>query len=1052
MKAFLIVLFALATWSLQSQTTCETALPFCASGVSGVTFPASVNSPPSQAGPDYGCLFSQPNPAWYYLQISQSGNLDILIQGTITSPPGPGQDVDFICWGPFASLAGVCNSLTATYSVDCSYSGSFTETLNIPNGIAGEYYIVLITNFANVPQNIIFSQYAGTGSTNCGLLTVSSTSICSGSSGTLVATNTGNLTSPIYSIQPGGLSNPTGSFVLTPTVTTDYTLFISGLNSQSVSTTNTAVATITVNPLPIVAPTSTQATCTSSLNALNLGLNFSPATPVPAYTVNWSPQPTGITNATQTIANNSSPGIYSATVTAAGGCNAIANITINAQPGLPVFTLSPPGNTFTITCANPTITLYATDPTINYNWVNGVSAPITGSVANLTNLSLGNWSVTGTDPVSSCVITHTFNLGINTTPPTSTLTPNYQLITCTNSAVQTITTTALTPTVNTSHNFYFSNGLNVGPVNAYTAIVQPPPGTHTYVLTNNVNGCTVVKTFTVATSSGFPTFTLTSPIQNYSIGCVPKHTVDINIANAQSDPPNLPVTYTILPPSSGTLYTTGLVSAYTFSTPGQYTVVVKDVGSGCETKAPFSVIQNTFSPQIQVSIPDRTITCATPSVQLVGSSTNPSIGYQWYYTTTGVQPGSTYTVNTTAVPSNTLINTYTFVVTDNNNACKSQSLVPIWQNIYPPIAKIGAPNGSTISAVVSCNTPSITLTNASTWGSGGIFPTPQGVASILWEGPSPQIPKPNSTTYLAIQPGTYTMTAKDLNNGCTALGTFTVIDNKDYPVVNNPVSAPVVTLDCGANSATVQAFVTSTVAVKYEWYDVLGLIKTATLAANSTTAFAPVGNVGQYQIYVTNETNGCVSKGYATVVNGVLTPAFNMDKTTGFAPLSVTFNNTSSSSLGTSSISSVWSFGNGNTQTVTAANYATPIQQTYNQPGTYTVVLFTSKGQCVDSTAKLVVVEIPSKLEVPNVFTPNGDGNNDLFFVRMANLTALKISIYDRWGNLVYEVENSSGNVEWDGKNQYGKESAEGTYFYIMTATGKEGKAYDTKGTISLFR
>ena len=124
----------------------------------------------------------------------------------------------------------------------------------------------------------------------------------------------------------------------------------------------------------------------------------------------------------------------------------------------------------------------------------------------------------------------------------------------------------------------------------------------------------------------------------------------------------------------------------------------------------------------------------------------------------------------------------------------------------------------------------------------------------------------------------------------------------------------------------------------------------------------------------------------------------------------------------------------------------------YNQPGTYTVSLFTSKGECVDSTYKIITVEIPSKLEIPNVFTPNGDGANDLFFVRMANLSLLKASIYDRWGNLVYELETDSGNIEWDGKNQAGQDVAAGTYFYIITATGKDEKSYNTKGTLNLYR
>src|SRR6187551_8424 len=133
-KLVLLILVAFFTGQLFSQSTCASSAAFCA-GQSGTTFPAGVNNGSAAAGPDYGCLGSEPNPAWYYLQISQSGNLDILIQGNAN------QDVDFICWGPYTSLAGICNSLTASYIVDCSYSSSPTETCNIVNAIAGEFYM-----------------------------------------------------------------------------------------------------------------------------------------------------------------------------------------------------------------------------------------------------------------------------------------------------------------------------------------------------------------------------------------------------------------------------------------------------------------------------------------------------------------------------------------------------------------------------------------------------------------------------------------------------------------------------------------------------------------------------------------------------------------------------------------------------------------------------------------------------------------------------------------------------------------------------------------------
>jgi len=137
---------------------CLNAQPFCTSTPIG--FPASTNTT-APIGPDYGCLGSQPNPAFYFLQIDQPGTLSITMQST------PLVDIDFICWGPFTDPSTMCDNLTATYIEDCSYSPASTEICDIANAVSGEYYILLITNFSNVACNIDFSLTGGTGTTSC---------------------------------------------------------------------------------------------------------------------------------------------------------------------------------------------------------------------------------------------------------------------------------------------------------------------------------------------------------------------------------------------------------------------------------------------------------------------------------------------------------------------------------------------------------------------------------------------------------------------------------------------------------------------------------------------------------------------------------------------------------------------------------------------------------------------------------------------------------------------------------------------------------------------
>jgi gliding motility-associated-like protein len=93
-----------------------------------------------------------------------------------------------------------------------------------------------------------------------------------------------------------------------------------------------------------------------------------------------------------------------------------------------------------------------------------------------------------------------------------------------------------------------------------------------------------------------------------------------------------------------------------------------------------------------------------------------------------------------------------------------------------------------------------------------------------------------------------------------------------------------------------------------------------------------------------------------------------------------------------------------------------------------------------------------SAMEIPNVFTPNGDGANDIFRLRGSSLQEISIKIYDRWGTLVYEVTSDTGNFAWDGNNQLGKKCADGVYFYVIKAKGKDDKEFEQKGNVSLFR
>ena len=168
MRLFLLFIIYLFCFNLQGQTntSCANMAPICTS--TGLNYPAATlgnTADISNPGNNYGCLGDTPNPAWYYLEILQPGNINMTLSAN--------NDIDFIIWGPFPNINNAisnCNSYSASQIVDCSYLPASTEFPTISNASACEVYVMLITNFSGLSQSISLVQSSGNGSTNCSIL------------------------------------------------------------------------------------------------------------------------------------------------------------------------------------------------------------------------------------------------------------------------------------------------------------------------------------------------------------------------------------------------------------------------------------------------------------------------------------------------------------------------------------------------------------------------------------------------------------------------------------------------------------------------------------------------------------------------------------------------------------------------------------------------------------------------------------------------------------------------------------------------------------------
>jgi gliding motility-associated-like protein len=248
-------------------------------------------------------------------------------------------------------------------------------------------------------------------------------------------------------------------------------------------------------------------------------------------------------------------------------------------------------------------------------------------------------------------------------------------------------------------------------------------------------------------------------------------------------------------------------------------------------------------------------------------------------------------------------------------------------------------------------------------------------------------------------------------------------------------------------------------ATDYLWF--FGDDSTSTVA-NPTVHY---DSAGVYTVYLISSNPVTCNKSDTSdivTINVIPLPTANFsyspDPHVRNQPLS--FTNLSTGTISSSTYA--WDFGDN-----TTSNQKDPVPHMYTKKGTYNICLTVNNpiegasgpDGCPDVFCRSIFVDIKPIIDIPTAFTPNGDGANDILYVRGAALASINLKIFNRWGELVFEtstleidgVDGSLRSQGWDGKLR-GKEQEMDSYAYVLNATFIDGNKYDEKGNVTLIR
>ena len=457
---------------------------------------------------------------------------------------------------------------------------------------------------------------------------------------------------------------------------------------------------------------------------------------------------------------------------------------------------------------------------------------------------------------------------------------------------------------------------------------------------------------------------------------------------------------------------------------GSYALKVTLNKNGCSTIDTVFINQDIKKPTVSI-VPPGPITCkdSTVVIDATASSTGKNYTLKWIARLNGHFIAD----STTLMPKVNSAGDYKLVISDNTNKCSDSLTVTVATDTTAPVATAYATDS------LNCRNKTVSLSAKGT--SFG-----KSISYQWFAKPGNIVSGENTLNAVVDQPGTYIFIVNNTNNGCNNSNSVKVNRIKAFPTSQRVLTAkPSCYGECDG-SIHIDSIVGGTLPFKFS---LDGFNYFSSQNFNNLCA-------GNYHIY-TQDANGCqIDTALLLMQDKQLTATFGQDSITINLGDSLTLKlYTNSDSL----LKTDWSF-----YSDSACMKAPICLQEQVKPTTVTTykVHVTDRNLCAADAQIRVAINKTLPVFIPNAFSPNGDGQNDLFYIFSAPVVrkVRNFRVFNRWGELVFQQTDFQTNNPtngWDGF-YHGKEAALGVYTYSAEIEFLDNSVGIFNGEVTLLR